>query len=85
MKLQTYTSSFETFKSTLYKKIKSSTKYYKHTIQPTLFGNFLVLKEHGTTSSKKASSVEKNYFNYYEEAISFVKSSMYQERANGYK
>jgi len=70
---------------TLYRKHNNKTRYYKLFLYPTLFNEYLLIKEYGALKNKKPTRVIQKYFPKYTEALQTLNSILYIKRNKGYK
>lgn len=72
-------------KITMTRQAKSgSTRYYKIELFATLFGEYVVEREYGSTRNKTPTGVKKNYFEVFDEALEVFESLLRQKKKKGY-
>jgi len=69
---------------TIYRKVKKSTRYYKHKLVQTLFGEYILIKEFGSIHNNSATGICKNYFTNLDDAIKEAKISINRKLSCGY-
>jgi len=72
------------YKLTLYREVNKNIRYYTLKLYPTLFGEFLLVKEFGGVSNKKPTGVIKEYYSHFEESVKIVESLIKQKLKKGY-
>jgi len=68
----------------LFKNTNKRASYYKINIYPTLFGDFLVQKEYGITSSMKPTNIIKEYAHSNKEALLRMLDIALDKKSMGY-
>ncbi len=68
----------------LFKTIKNRVNYYKINIYPTLFGDYLVQKEYGTTTTLNPTNVIKEYAHSNKEAVLLMLDIAIDKKSLGY-
>ena len=68
----------------LFKNSKDRTYYYKINIYPTLFGDFLIQKEHGASQNKKPTNIIKEYATSKKEAMLLLLDIVISKKNIGY-
>ena len=68
----------------LFKNERNRVIYYKINIYPTLFGDFLVQKEYGSTSSLKPTNIIKEYTRSNKEALLLMLDIALDKKNLGY-
>ncbi|WP_286338069.1 WGR domain-containing protein [Hydrogenimonas cancrithermarum] len=64
--------------------VNGRTRYYKIICQPTLFGEYVVVREYGSVHNRKATGQITQYFQSAEKAFETVISLLSQKRRKGY-
>lgn len=73
-----------TYKVTLYREVNKKIRYYSINLCPTLFGDFLLIKEFGSMCNKKPTRIIKEYFSYIEDSLLVMKSFINAKIKKGY-
>jgi hypothetical protein len=68
----------------LFKSAKERVNYYKISIYPTLFGDFLIQKEYGVMHNKKPTNIIKEYANSSKEALLIMLNIAVDKKSVGY-
>ena len=68
----------------LFKNTSDRVNYYKVTIYPTLFGDFLIQKEYGTTHFSKPTNIIKQYVDSNKEALMVLLDIAVDKKSTGY-
>lgn len=68
----------------LFKNSNHRINYYKVNIYPTLFGDFLIQKEYGTTHFSKPTNIIKEYVSSNKEAIMLMLDIAVDKKSKGY-
>ncbi len=68
----------------LFKNVKNRVNYYKINIYPTLFGDFLIQKEYGSTSTLKPTNIMKEYVHSNKEALLLMLDIAVDKKNLGY-
>jgi len=71
-------------KITLYKQIEKRTRYYSLKIYPTLFQEFVFIREYGNIKNKKPTGVIHEHFKNFNDALEKLQSLYYQKIKKGY-
>ena len=79
-KLKSYLSS----KVTLYREVKGKVRYYSLALYPTLFGEYLLVREFGGVKNKRPTRVMKKYFNHSQDALNLLAKLMTDKLQKGY-
>lgn len=73
------------YKTTLYRSVNDNKRYYKISIHPTLFGDYLLDREYGSIKNKKPTGRKSEYFVLLDTAIMQFKALFLQKVKKGYK
>lgn len=68
----------------LFKSSNDRIRYYKITIYPTLFGDFLIQKEYGATHHKRPTNIIKSYATSNKEALMLMLDTALEKKNIGY-
>ena len=68
-------------KITLYREVTGKVRYYSLTLYPTLFDEYLLIREFGGVKNKRPTRVMKEYFNHFDEALTLL-SRLTTEKLN---
>ena len=68
----------------LFKNTSDRVNYYKVTIYPTLFGDFLIQKEYGATHFSKPTNIIKQYVDSNKEALMVLLDIAVDKKSTGY-
>jgi hypothetical protein len=71
-------------KVTLYREVNQKIRYYSINLCPTLFGDFLLIKEFGSMCNKKPTRIIKEYFSYVEDSLQVIDSFINAKIKKGY-
>jgi len=69
---------------TLYREVNKRIRYYKLTILPNLFGEYILEKEYGSIKAKRATRVLCEYFLSYKEAYKKLEQTLHKKYKRGY-
>ena len=69
---------------TLYREVKGKVRYYSLALYPTLFGEYLLVREFGGVKNKKPTRVMKEYFDYSQDALNLLSILMTEKLRKGY-
>jgi predicted DNA-binding WGR domain protein len=72
------------YKLTLYREVNKNIRYYTLKLCPTLFGEFLLIKEFGGVKNKKPTGIIKEYFSHIEECKNAFDLLVYEKIKKGY-
>jgi predicted DNA-binding WGR domain protein len=72
------------YKLTLYREVNKNIRYYTLKLYPTLFGEFLLIKEFGGVKNKKPTGIIKEYFSHIEECKNALDLLLYEKIKKGY-
>ena len=75
---------YKSYQLTLYRTVNTKTRYYKLMIYPTLFDEYLFIREYGGIKNKKPTKVIKKYFSEIEGAIVAVNTIINLKLKKGY-
>ena len=75
---------FLSYKTTLYRVVNEKTRYYSLEILPTLFGEYLLVREFGGVKNKKPTRVIKKYFSSKEESVKAFEKLVEEKIKKGY-
>lgn len=70
--------------TTLYREVKGRVRYYKITFYPTLFGEYLLVREWGGVGNKRATGEKKSYFSHFEDVMDSMKKIIRSKEKKGY-
>ena len=68
----------------LFKNTSQRINYYKVSIYPTLFGDFLIQKEYGATHFSKPTNIIKEYVDTHREALMLLLDIAVDKKSIGY-
>ena len=71
-------------KVTLYREVKGKVRYYSLALYPTLFGEYLLIREFGGVKNKKPTRVMKEYFDHLDDALALLKKLTTEKLHKGY-
>lgn len=71
-------------KVTLYREVKGKVRYYSLVLYPTLFDEYLLIREFGGVKNKKPTRVMKEYFEYIEDALALLSKLSTEKLKKGY-
>ena len=74
----------QSYQLTLYREVNSKIRYYKLLLYPTLFNEYLFIREYGGNKNKKTTRVIKKYFSKIEEATIAVDAIINSKIKRGY-
>ena len=69
---------------TLYRVVNEKVRYYSVKILPTLFGEFLLLREYGAVKNKEPTRVIKKYFSHIQESVIALEALVREKIKKGY-
>lgn len=72
------------YKVTLYREVNKNIRYYTLKLCPTLFGEFLLIKEFGAIKNKKPTGIIKEYFSHIEDSIIAIEDFIGLKTKKGY-
>ena len=72
------------YKVTIYRVVIKKTRYYSIEILPTLFGEYLLVKEFGGVKNKKPTRIIKEYFSHLEDSIIALEDFIGVKMKKGY-
>ena len=75
---------FLSYKTTLYRVVNEKTRYYSLEILPTLFGEYMLIREFGGVKNKKPTRIIKEYFSYKEDGIKAFEKLVEEKVKKGY-
>ena len=73
-----------TYKVTLYREVNKKIRYYSINLCPTLFGEFLLIREFGSMCNKKPTGIIKEYFSQIEDLVEAMKALVSAKMKKGY-
>jgi len=82
--LQMKSNHYSNYKLTLYREVNNKIRYYTLKLYPTLFGEFLLVKEFGSTQNKKPTRIRKEYFSHLDESIVVIENFINVKMKKGY-
>ncbi len=82
--LQTKSNHSLNYKVRLYREVNDNLRYYTLNILPTLFGEYLLIREFGGVKNKKPTRVIKKYFSHIEECQKVLDSLVCEKIKKGY-
>jgi len=71
-------------KVTLYREVNKKLRYYSFYLYPTLFGEFLLLREFGGMNNKKPTGIIKEYFYQMEDSVEALSALVRAKMKKGY-
>ena len=71
--------------TTLYREVKGRIRYYKITLYPTLFGEYLLVREWGGIGNKRATGEKRSNFSHIEPVMGALKSIIRSKEKKGYR
>ena len=71
--------------TTLYREVKGRVRYYKIALYPTFFGEYLLVREWGGVSNKRATGEKRSYFSHFEEVMDSMKKIIRSKEKKGYR
>ena len=71
-------------KITLYREVKGKVRYYSLALYPTLFGEYLLIREFGGVKNKRPTRVMKEYFERAEDALTLLSKLSIEKLKKGY-
>jgi len=71
-------------KVTLYREVKGRVRYYSLGLYPTLFGEYLLVREFGGVKNKKPTRVMKEYFDRLEDVLELLSKLTVDKLKKGY-
>ncbi len=71
-------------KVTLYREVKGRVRYYSLGLYPTLFGEYLLIREFGGVKNKRPTRVIKEYFDQTEDAYTLYLKFIREKLNKGY-
>ena len=74
----------QSYQLTLYRGVNSKIRYYKLLLYPTLFNEYLFIREYGGNKNKKPTRVIKKYFTEINEATIAVNAIINSKIKRGY-
>ena len=69
---------------TLYREVKGRVRYYSLALYPTLFGEYLLVREFGGVKNKRPTRVIKEYFGQLEDALALQLRLSIEKTHKGY-
>ena len=72
------------YKLTLYRDVNTNIRYYTFRLYPTLFGEFLLIKEFGGIKNKRPTGIIKEYFSHIEECVEALDHLVREKIKKGY-
>ena len=72
------------YKLTLYRQVNHNIRYYSLKLYPTLFGEFLLIREFGGLKNKKPTRVIKEYFSHIEDCVKVIDNLIAVKIKKGY-
>ena len=69
---------------TLYREVKGRVRYYSLVLYPTLFDEYLLIREFGGVKNKKPTRVIKEYFDHIEDALQLLSKLTVDKMKKGY-
>jgi predicted DNA-binding WGR domain protein len=72
------------FNLKLYRNVNKRVRYYSLKLHPTLFGNYLLIREFGGLKNKKPTRIIKEYFSYIEDAKNKMQKIINLKLLKGY-
>ena len=76
--------SYLSSKVTLYREVKGRVRYYSLALYPTLFGEYLLVREYGGVKNKRPTRVMKEYFPHIEDALQLLTRLTVDKLKKGY-
>ena len=73
------------YKTTLYREVEGKVRYYSLTLYPTLFNEFLLVREFGGVKNKKPTRVIKAYFSNLDDSMKVFESLIGLKQKKGYR
>ena len=70
--------------TTLYREVKGRVRYYKIALYPTLFGEYLLVREWGGVGNKRATGEKRSYFSHLEGGLTEIKKILTAKKKKGY-
>jgi len=71
-------------KTTLYREVRGKVRYYSLALYPTLFNEFLLVREFGGIKNKKPTRIIKEYFSHMEDAVFLFDRISSDKKRKGY-
>jgi len=69
----------------LYREVDNKVRYYSFKIYPTLFGEYLLIREYGGVKNKSATRVMKQYYSDLKDAVGAGKQLYEKKYKKGYR
>ena len=69
---------------TLYREVNHNIRYYSIKLYPTLFGEYMLVKEFGGSKNKKPTGIIRKYFSHIEDAFEETQNILFSKLAKGY-
>ena len=74
----------QSYQLTLYREVNSNIRYYKLLVYPTLFNEYLFIREYGGNKNKKPTRVIKKYFSEINETTIAIDAIINSKIKRGY-
>lgn len=75
---------FLSYRVKLYREVNHKMRYYSINLYPTLFGEYLLVKEFGGVKNKKPTRIIKEYFSHLEDSIKAFEKLVGEKVKKGY-